>query len=205
MRKTCTAVVALTLFVAGSGRIGVQSLERASERPSTSYRLERGIWSPPRSFRISRAKSSWNDDAMLVPVIDKFEQSGADRLKADGCGLRYQRSSRSSAISDSRSLPNVTFRLPTEELETQFVKEATAAGLDGLKGHRSVGGMRASIYNAFLETGVEALVDLHRGIRAHPRIGQFTIDNCSVFDPARGYLRVDKEMSHVKAGEVRSC
>jgi phosphoserine aminotransferase len=40
---------------------------------------------------------------------------------------------------------NVTFRLPSEDLEKQFVKQATSAGLDGLKGHRSVGGLRASI------------------------------------------------------------
>jgi phosphoserine aminotransferase len=53
----------------------------------------------------------------------------------------------------------VTFRLPNEELEKKFVKETTAAGLDGLKGHRSVGGMRASIYNAFPEEGIDALVD----------------------------------------------
>jgi phosphoserine aminotransferase len=53
---------------------------------------------------------------------------------------------------------NVTFRLPSEELEKQFVGEATKAGLDGLKGHRSVGGCRASIYNAFPREGVEALV-----------------------------------------------
>jgi phosphoserine aminotransferase len=65
---------------------------------------------------------------------------------------------RGTAQKDSRSLMNVTFRLPTEDLESRFVKEATAAGLDGLKGHRSVGGMRASIYNAFPETGVDALV-----------------------------------------------
>jgi phosphoserine aminotransferase len=57
-----------------------------------------------------------------------------------------------------RSLMNVTFRLPSEELEATFAKEAKAAGLDGLKGHRSVGGMRASIYNAFPEEGVAALV-----------------------------------------------
>jgi phosphoserine aminotransferase len=62
------------------------------------------------------------------------------------------------AESDARSLMNVTFRLPNEELEKQFVKDATAAGLDGLKGHRSVGGLRASIYNAFPEDGVKALV-----------------------------------------------
>ncbi|HEY0385740.1 MAG TPA: 3-phosphoserine/phosphohydroxythreonine transaminase, partial [Pyrinomonadaceae bacterium] len=65
---------------------------------------------------------------------------------------------RGHADTDSRSLMNVTFRLPSEELEKQFAKEATAAGLDGLKGHRSVGGIRASIYNAFPRAGVEALV-----------------------------------------------
>jgi phosphoserine aminotransferase len=66
---------------------------------------------------------------------------------------------RGTAQKESRSLMNVTFRLATEELEKQFVKESTAAGLDGLKGHRAVGGMRASIYNAFPEEGIDALVD----------------------------------------------
>jgi len=65
---------------------------------------------------------------------------------------------RGHADADSRSQMNVTFRLPSEELEKKFAKEATAAGLDGLKGHRSVGGIRASIYNAFPRAGVEALV-----------------------------------------------
>ena len=65
---------------------------------------------------------------------------------------------RGTAAKDSRSLMNVTFRLPNEDLEKAFVKQSTAAGLDGLKGHRSVGGMRASIYNAFPEEGVDALV-----------------------------------------------
>ena len=69
---------------------------------------------------------------------------------------------RGTAQRESRSLMNVTFRLPSEELEKQFDKEATAAGLDGLKGHRSVGGMRASIYNAFPEEGVDALVEFMR-------------------------------------------
>ncbi|MFL5494206.1 MAG: 3-phosphoserine/phosphohydroxythreonine transaminase [Gemmatimonadales bacterium] len=59
---------------------------------------------------------------------------------------------------DSRSLMNVCFRAPTEELEARFVAEATRRGLDGLKGHRSVGGMRASIYNACPRAAVEALV-----------------------------------------------
>jgi phosphoserine aminotransferase len=73
---------------------------------------------------------------------------------------------RGTAQPDSRSRMNVTFRLPSEELENRFVKEATAAGLDGLKGHRSVGGMRASIYNAFPEAGVTALVEFMRAFEA---------------------------------------
>jgi phosphoserine aminotransferase len=69
---------------------------------------------------------------------------------------------RGTAHKDCRSLMNVTFRLPSEDLEKAFVKETTAAGLDGLKGHRSVGGIRASIYNAFPEEGVDALVQFMR-------------------------------------------
>jgi phosphoserine aminotransferase len=52
--------------------------------------------------------------------------------------------------------------LPSEELEKKFTTEATAQGLDGLKGHRSVGGIRASIYNAFPVEGVDALVQFMR-------------------------------------------
>jgi phosphoserine aminotransferase len=66
---------------------------------------------------------------------------------------------RGTAQKGSRSLMNVTFRLPSEELEKQFVAEASKAALDGLKGHRSVGGIRASIYNAFPEAGIDALID----------------------------------------------
>lgn len=66
---------------------------------------------------------------------------------------------RGHAEKDSRSLMNVTFNLATEELEKKLIDEATKAGFSGLKGHRSVGGLRASIYNAFPLKGVEALVD----------------------------------------------
>lgn len=69
---------------------------------------------------------------------------------------------RGTARTEDRSLMNITFRLPTEDLEKLFVKESTATGLDGLKGHRSVGGMRASVYNAFPEDGVDALVGFMR-------------------------------------------
>jgi len=65
---------------------------------------------------------------------------------------------RATAEPSSRSLMNVTFRLPTEELENKFVQQALASGLGGLKGHRSVGGCRASLYNAVTVEAVEALV-----------------------------------------------
>ncbi len=72
------------------------------------------------------------------------------------------------ARADSRSLMNVTFRARDQALEAELVTQATARGLDGLKGHRSVGGMRASIYNAFPIQGVRALVDfLHQFERSH--------------------------------------
>jgi phosphoserine aminotransferase len=63
------------------------------------------------------------------------------------------------ARADSRSQMNVTWRLPSEELEATFVKSAKERGLVDLKGHRSVGGIRASIYNAMPKAGVEALRD----------------------------------------------
>ncbi len=63
------------------------------------------------------------------------------------------------ARKDSRSLMNITFRLPNEELEKKFVAEALENGMLGLKGHRSVGGIRASIYNAVPLEAVEHLVD----------------------------------------------
>ncbi len=66
------------------------------------------------------------------------------------------------AAKDCRSVMNVTWRLPSEELEERFVKEAKAAGMDGLKGHRSVGGIRASLYNALEPQSVSALVGFMR-------------------------------------------
>ena len=66
---------------------------------------------------------------------------------------------KATAAVGSRSQMNVTFVTGDAELDTKFCSEATKAGFDGLKGHRSVGGMRASIYNAFPEAGVDALIE----------------------------------------------
>ncbi|MFL6278035.1 MAG: 3-phosphoserine/phosphohydroxythreonine transaminase [Blastocatellia bacterium] len=95
-----------------------------------------------------------------------LEQGGLEAIgkqNEEKAGLLYDAMDatdfyRPHAAADCRSLMNVTFRLPSEELEKQFVAEATKAGMNGLKGHRSVGGIRASIYNAFPRAGVEALV-----------------------------------------------
>jgi phosphoserine aminotransferase len=94
-----------------------------------------------------------------LPAIAKVNQRKAARLYAEIDRSGFYRGV---AEPGSRSAMNVTFRLPTEQLETMFVKESTAAGLDGLKGHRSVRGMRASIYNALPEAGVDALIAFMR-------------------------------------------
>ncbi|MFO1022673.1 MAG: 3-phosphoserine/phosphohydroxythreonine transaminase [Planctomycetales bacterium] len=73
---------------------------------------------------------------------------------------------RATADADSRSLMNVTFVTGNEQIDEQFIKESQKAGFDGLKGHRSVGGMRASIYNAFPPEGVTALVQFMRDFEA---------------------------------------
>jgi len=94
------------------------------------------------------------------------EQGGLEhreRLNEDKARLLYDELDssefyRGHALPENRSRMNVTFRLPSPELETRFANESTAEGLVELKGHRSVGGIRASIYNAFPREGVEALV-----------------------------------------------
>ncbi len=73
---------------------------------------------------------------------------------------------RGHAAKDSRSLMNITFRLPSEELEKQFVVESIEHGMIGLKGHRSVGGLRASIYNAMSIEGCIALVDFMKAFQS---------------------------------------
>jgi phosphoserine aminotransferase len=67
------------------------------------------------------------------------------------------------AREDSRSQMNITFKTSDAETDARFVAEATAAGMSGLKGHRSVGGIRASVYNAFPEAGCERLASFIRG------------------------------------------
>ncbi|HUR01506.1 MAG TPA: 3-phosphoserine/phosphohydroxythreonine transaminase [Nonomuraea sp.] len=94
-----------------------------------------------------------------LPAIAEVNRRKAGKLYAELDRTGFWRPT---AETGSRSLMNVTFRLADEALEAAFVKESTAAGFDGLKGHRSVGGMRASIYNAFPEAGIDQLVQFMR-------------------------------------------
>jgi phosphoserine aminotransferase len=110
---------------------------------------------PVYAIYVMRLVLAWLIRKGGLAAVETMNARKADKLYAEIDRTGFYRGH---AKADSRSRMNVTFRLPNEDLEKKFVKESTAAGLDGLKGHRSVGGLRASIYNAFPEAGVDALV-----------------------------------------------
>ncbi|MDQ2870077.1 MAG: 3-phosphoserine/phosphohydroxythreonine transaminase [Acidobacteriota bacterium] len=123
-----------------------------------THAKERSLYNTPPVFTIyvMRLVMKW--------LLGEGGLEGIGRRNAEKAGLLYGAMDgsggffRPHARPGSRSKMNITFRLPSEDLEKRFVSEATAQGLDGLKGHRSVGGIRASIYNAFPVAGVNALV-----------------------------------------------
>ncbi len=101
----------------------------------------------------------WIKEQGGLTAIEQHNQNKAGKLYDF---LDQSQLFQATADDDSRSLMNVTFVTGDADLDAQFIATTRAAGLDGLKGHRSVGGMRASIYNAFPSEGVHALVDLMR-------------------------------------------
>jgi phosphoserine aminotransferase len=117
----------------------------------------KSLYNTPNTFGIylMRLTMKWLIGQGGLAAIEKVNERKAAKLYAEIDRTGYYRGH---AQKDSRSRMNITFRLPNEDLEKKFAKEATAAGLDGLKGHRSVGGIRASVYNAFPEDGIAALV-----------------------------------------------
>lgn len=74
---------------------------------------------------------------------------------------------RGTVVKKDRSMMNVPFVTGSDELDTKFIKEVKAAGFENLKGHRTVGGMRASIYNAMPIQGVKSLVEFMKEFEAH--------------------------------------
>lgn len=99
----------------------------------------------------------WIEEQGSLAGIEQKNKDKANLLyqAIDGSGGFY----RGCANAADRSIMNVTFRLASEELEKQFIKQSELEGFVGLKGHRSVGGLRASIYNAVPYDSVKALVD----------------------------------------------
>ena len=125
----------------------------------TTYASKNSMFNTPPCFAIYMIQlvMKWLEESIGgLEKMAKMNQTKARILyeAIDSSGF-YQ----GTAETDSRSLMNVTFRLPDEALEKQFVDQALKNEMAGLKGHRSVGGCRASIYNATSLAAIEALVD----------------------------------------------
>jgi len=105
----------------------------------------------------------WVENMGGIAAMEKINNAKAAALYAE---IDKDDFYRGTAQVGSRSRMNVTFRLPDENLEKEFLKQATVLRLDGLKGHRSVGGIRASIYNACPRESVDALISFMADFRA---------------------------------------
>lgn len=122
------------------------------------HQKNQSLYNTPPSFSIYMVNQvlHWLKEQGGLEAVEKHNEEKAQLIydEIDGSQGFY----RGVAAVDSRSRMNVTFRLETEELEKQFAKQAEQEGFVGLKGHRSVGGLRASIYNAVPKSSCEALV-----------------------------------------------
>jgi len=135
------------------GRTDIPKIFRYS-----THAKENSLYNTPPTFSIYLIRN------VLQLVEEQGGLSAMEQRNRDkgallyGCIDRLSSFYRCPVEAGSRSLMNVVFRLPTEELEAKFISEASKAGMVGLKGHRSVGGIRASTYNAVDLTGVRTLV-----------------------------------------------
>ena len=124
----------------------------------TTFVEKNSMYNTPPCFAVYTIQLvlKWLEDT--IGGLETMEK--ANREKADLLYRTIDESDyyRGTAETESRSLMNVTFRLPSEDLEKQFVQQAQEHGLGGLKGHRSVGGCRASIYNATTLEAIKALI-----------------------------------------------
>lgn len=125
----------------------------------TTYASKNSMYNTPPCFSIYTIQlvMKWLEETMGgLDNMAKFNEEKANLLYDFIDSSSFYTGT---AATDSRSLMNVTFRLPSEDLEKNFVEQASSNRLGGLKGHRSVGGCRASIYNAATKEGVGTLVD----------------------------------------------
>jgi len=130
-----------------------------------TFVAENSLYNTPNTWGIFALERvlAWVEDQGGPSVIAAANAEKARRLYAELDRSGYWRPH---AARDCRSEMNVTWRGPSEELEVRFVKEAEAAGFRGLKGHRLVGGIRASMYNALPMESVDALVGFLRAFEA---------------------------------------
>jgi phosphoserine aminotransferase len=137
-------------------------LEQANENLPTmlsyaTYSAKNSLYNTPPTFAIYMVRNvlDWVKEQGGLAAVEKTNRTKGDLLygvMADNPNFYT-----CPVAEDSRSYMNVVFRLPSEDLEAKFVSEGKAAGMVGLKGHRSVGGCRASIYNAMPLEGVQVL------------------------------------------------
>ncbi len=139
-------------------------LERVpDELPSmlkyTTYASKNSMYNTPPCFAVYTVQLvlKWLEET--VGGLGKMEEVNQEKARILYGILDSSDFFSGTAEVQSRSLMNVTFRLPDEDMEKQFIEQAMANGLGGLKGHRSVGGCRASIYNATPLPAIEALAD----------------------------------------------
>ncbi len=132
----------------------------------TTYSENKSLYNTPPCFAIYVADLvlEWIEET--IGGLDAMQKTNDEKARIIYGYIDSQDFYRGTARPDSRSKMNVTFRLPDPELEKQFLAEAGAAGLGGLKGHRSVGGFRASIYNSVTVEAVKALVSFMKDFAA---------------------------------------
>ena len=125
----------------------------------TTYASKNSMYNTPPCFAIYTVQlvMKWLEET--IGGLEKMAEINLNKAKILYETIDSSDFYKGTAQPDSRSLMNVTFRLPDEELEKRFVEQAMESGFGGLKGHRSVGGCRASIYNATPVTAIEALTD----------------------------------------------
>jgi len=125
----------------------------------TTYASKNSMFNTPPCFAIYMVQlvMKWLEES--VGGLEKMARMNQTKARTLYEAIDSSDFYQGTAETDSRSLMNVTFRLPDEALEKQFVEQALKNGMGGLKGHRSVGGCRASIYNATQLAAIEALVD----------------------------------------------
>lgn len=130
-----------------------------------TYADEHSLYNTPPTFGIyiMGLVFKWIKKQGGLAAIERVNREKAGKLYRY---LETSRRFRSTADRDSRSMMNVTFVTGDAALDEKFVATAKKTGLDGLKGHRSVGGMRASLYNAFLPAGVDVLIEVMRDFEA---------------------------------------